>query len=164
MKVASTLIVCILLGTHSNDPNQWVVLRGSEPSAGWSASRPPFISDSIYLLQHIDSHGGAIASIDDFKAWVTGPQRKAIGKALKPSSTTLWTGKEEAVRPSRRRRRQSHFTRKPYNFESEPFNIKGQEVLPKKHVKILGLVMDAKIKLQGTHRGLRLKASKRPSS
>jgi hypothetical protein len=39
-----------------------------------------------------------------------------------------------------------HFTRKPYKSESEPFNIKGQEVQPKNYVKILGVVMDAKIK------------------
>ncbi|RYP29971.1 hypothetical protein DL766_005117 [Monosporascus sp. MC13-8B] len=39
-----------------------------------------------------------------------------------------------------------HFTRKPYKSESEPFTIKGQTVQPKDYVKILGVVMDAKIK------------------
>lgn len=39
-----------------------------------------------------------------------------------------------------------NFTRKPYKSESEPFTIKGQLVQPKDHVKILGVVMDAKIK------------------
>ena len=39
-----------------------------------------------------------------------------------------------------------HFTRKSYKSESKPFDIKGEKVLPKNHVKILGVVMDAKIK------------------
>lgn len=39
-----------------------------------------------------------------------------------------------------------HFTRKLYKSDSELFTIKGQNVQPKDHVKILGVVMDAKLK------------------
>jgi ribonuclease HI len=38
------------------------------------------------------------------------------------------------------------FTRKFYKTESEPFAIKGQIIQPKNHVKILGVIMDAKLK------------------
>ena len=40
-----------------------------------------------------------------------------------------------------------HFTRKLYKTDSEPF-IKGQAVQPKEHVKILGVMMDAKLKFK----------------
>ncbi len=56
-------------------------------------------------------------------------------------------GREEAVRLSRRRRAAIiHFTRKAYKTTTEPFTIKGRVVQPKDHVKILGVVMDAKLK------------------
>ena len=39
-----------------------------------------------------------------------------------------------------------HFARKPYKDDSEPFVIKGRTVQPKDHVKMLGVIMDAKLK------------------
>jgi hypothetical protein len=45
-----------------------------------------------------------------------------------------------------RRQHSFIFTRKAYKSDSEPFTIKGQAVRPKDHVKILGVVMDAKPK------------------
>ena len=39
-----------------------------------------------------------------------------------------------------------HFTCKPYKSDTQPFTIKGQVVQPKEHVKILGVIMDAKLK------------------
>ena len=39
-----------------------------------------------------------------------------------------------------------HFTRKAYKSDTEPFKIKGRRVQPKDHVKVLGVVMDAKLK------------------
>jgi hypothetical protein len=39
-----------------------------------------------------------------------------------------------------------HFTRKAYKSSSQPFVIKGQSVSPKDHVKILGVVMDTRLK------------------
>ncbi|KAG9193926.1 hypothetical protein G6011_03961 [Alternaria panax] len=39
-----------------------------------------------------------------------------------------------------------HFTRKAYKSATEPFVIKGQSVSPKDHVKILGVLMDARLK------------------
>ena len=39
-----------------------------------------------------------------------------------------------------------HFARKAYKTDSEPFTIKGQAVQPKEHVKILGVLMDTRLK------------------
>ena len=39
-----------------------------------------------------------------------------------------------------------HFTPKAYKSEQEPFTIKGQTVEPKDHVKILGVIMDTRLK------------------
>ncbi|KAK8061945.1 hypothetical protein PG994_008311 [Apiospora phragmitis] len=39
-----------------------------------------------------------------------------------------------------------HFARKPHKAGPTPFTTKGQEVRPKEHVKILGVIMDTKLK------------------
>ena len=39
-----------------------------------------------------------------------------------------------------------HFTRKLYKTNLEPFTIKGQTIQPKDYVKVLGVIMDAKLK------------------
>jgi hypothetical protein len=39
-----------------------------------------------------------------------------------------------------------HFTPKAHKLEQEPFTIKGQAVEPKDHVRILGVVMDTRLK------------------
>jgi hypothetical protein len=101
------------------------------------------------VQRHIDSHGGAIAFVDDFTAWVTGPTAQSnrqgieaiINDALdweRRSGATFEADKTAII----------HFTRKSYRSESEPFDIKGQEIRPKNHVKILGVIMDAKIKFK----------------
>ena len=99
------------------------------------------------VQRRIDSHGGAIAFVDDFTAWVTGPTAQSnwegiqaiINEALdweRRSGATFEAEKTAII----------HFTRKQYKSESEPFTIKGQIVQPKDHVKILGVVMDSKLK------------------
>ena len=99
------------------------------------------------VQRHIDSHGGAIAFVDDFTAWVTGPTAQSnrqgieaiINDALdweRRSGATFEADKTAII----------HFTRKSHRSDSEPFDIKGQEILPKNHVKILGVIMDARIK------------------
>ena len=99
------------------------------------------------VQRRIDCHGGAIAFVDDFTAWVTGPTAQSnrgrieaiINEALdweKRSGATFEAEKTAII----------HFTRKAYKSDTEPFTIKGQAVRPKDHVKILGVVMDAKLK------------------
>jgi ribonuclease HI len=122
------------------------------PQAGLPQGSP--LSPILFLFfnadlvqRRIDSHGGAIAFVDDFTAWVTGPTAKSnregidaiINEALnweRRSGATFEAEKTAII----------HFTRKPYKSETEPFTIKGQTVQPKDHVKILGVIMDAKIK------------------
>ncbi|EAQ84468.1 hypothetical protein CHGG_08482 [Chaetomium globosum CBS 148.51] len=107
-----------------------------------------FLFFNADLVQRkIDSNGGAIAFVDDFTAWVTGPTAQSTRKGIeaiidqaldweKRSGATFEADKTAVI----------HFTRKAYKANSEPFTIKGQDVQPKDHVKILGVVMDAKLR------------------
>ena len=89
--------------------------------------------------------------VDDFTAWVTGPTAESnregieaiIQEALaweRRSGATFEVDKTAII----------HFARKSYKTDSTPFTIKGQSVQPKTHVKILGVVMDAKLKYNTT--------------
>ncbi|KAH7465291.1 hypothetical protein FOMA001_g17200 [Fusarium oxysporum f. sp. matthiolae] len=99
------------------------------------------------VQQRIDCYGGAIAFVDDFTAWVTGPTAESncdgiksiIKKALdweRRSGATFETEKTAII----------HFTRKAYKSDSEPFTIRGQLVRPKTQVKVLGVIMDSGLK------------------
>jgi hypothetical protein len=99
------------------------------------------------VQQRIDCYGGAIAFVDDFTAWVTGPTaegnrdgiKEIIKKARdweKRSGATFETDKTAII----------HFTRKAYKLNSEPFAIRGQLVRPKTQVKVLGMIMDSGLK------------------
>jgi len=85
--------------------------------------------------------------VDDFTAWVTGPIAQSnregieviIDSAIeweKRSSATFEADKIAII----------HFTRKSYKTDAQLFTIKGQVVQLKEHVKILGVIMDAKLK------------------
>ncbi|CRG92890.1 hypothetical protein PISL3812_09965 [Talaromyces islandicus] len=80
-------------------------------------------------------------------AWVTGPTAQSnregidaiINEALeweRRSGATFEAEKTAII----------HFTPKAYKSEQEPFTIKGQTVEPKDHVKILGVIMDTRLK------------------
>ena len=99
------------------------------------------------VQRQIDSQGGAIAFVDDFTAWVTGPTAQSnregieaiINEALdweRRSGATFEAEKTAII----------HFTPKAYKSDQEPFTIKGQTVEPKDHVKILGVLMDTRLK------------------
>jgi ribonuclease HI len=122
------------------------------PQAGLPQGSP--LSPILFLFfnadlvqRRTDSNGGAIAFIDDFTAWVTGPTAQStrtgieaiIDEALsweRRSGATFEADKTAVI----------HFTRKAYKADSEPFVIKGQRVEPKSHVKVLGVVMDTKLR------------------
>ena len=85
--------------------------------------------------------------MDDFTAWVTGPTARSTRKGIEAiidealdwerrSGATFEADKTAVI----------HFTRKAYKADSEPFIIKGQSVEPKSHVKVLGVVMDTKLR------------------
>lgn len=99
------------------------------------------------VQRQIDSQGGAVAFVDDFTAWVTGLTAEnnregieaIINEALnwKRRSGATFEAEKTAI---------IYFTPKAYKLEQEPFIIKGQAVEPKDYIKILGIVMDTRLK------------------
>ncbi|KAJ3453787.1 hypothetical protein MRS44_018419 [Fusarium solani] len=122
------------------------------PQAGLPQGSPLspilFLFFNADLVQpRIDSNGGAIAFVDDFTAWVTGPTAQSNHKGVEAvikeamdwerrSGATFEADKTAII----------HFTRKESESDSEPFMIRGQTVQPKDRVKILGVIMDAGLK------------------
>jgi hypothetical protein len=124
----------------------------SLPQAGLPQGSPLslilFLFFNADLVQRqIDSQGGAIAFVDDFTAWMTRPTAQSnwegikaiINEALdweKRSGATFKADKTAII----------HFTPKAYKSDQGPFTIKGQTVEPKDYVKILGVLIDARLK------------------
>ena len=99
------------------------------------------------VQRRIDANGGAVAFVDDFTAWVTGPtaqdNRKGIEAIIrhaldweKRSGATFEAEKTAII----------HFTRKEKRAHSTPLLIKGQSVQPKEHIKVLSMIMDSRLK------------------
>ncbi|KAM3554291.1 hypothetical protein ARSEF4850_006531 [Beauveria asiatica] len=97
--------------------------------------------------RQIDANGGAIAFVDDFTAWVAGPTallnhqkiQSIIDNALaweRRSGATFDIQKTAII----------HFTKNARKLNADPFIIKDQVIYPKDHIKILGLIMDTRLK------------------
>ncbi len=108
------------------------------------------------VQRRIAANGGAIAFIDDFTAWVTGPTAHSnrdkinaiVEEALegeKRSGATFEADKTAFI----------HFTRNARKIDTTPLMIKGQAVTPREYVKILGVIMDTCLKYK-QHIAIRL--------
>ncbi|EFY94484.2 hypothetical protein MAA_10063 [Metarhizium robertsii ARSEF 23] len=102
---------------------------------------------SDLVQRRIDANGGAIAFVDDFTAWVASPTAQLnrdklqaiIDSALdweRRSGATLEADKTAII----------HFTKTAKKLSHDPFTIKGRDIHPKDHVKILGVIMDRRLK------------------
>ena len=88
-----------------------------------------------------------MAFVDYYTAWITGPTAQSNLEGIKAIiNKTLDWERRSGVTFEAEKTAIIHFTCKLYKTNSEPFTIKGQTVQPKDHVKILGVVMDAKLK------------------
>lgn len=121
------------------------------PQAGLPQGSP--LSPVLFLVfnadlvqQQIDCYGGSAAFVDDYTAWVTGPTAQSnrvgieaiISRALdweRRSGATFEADKTSII----------HFTRKAFKFDTHAFVIKGRIVEPKRHVKVLGMIMDSSL-------------------
>jgi hypothetical protein len=122
------------------------------PQAGFPQGSPLspilFLFFNADLVQHkLTTNGGAIAFVDDYSAWVTGPSAEAnrdgiqaiIDRAMeweKRSGATFEGEKTILI----------HFTRRKDRANAAPFMIKGERVTPSNTAKILGVVMDTELR------------------
>ena len=148
------------IGAFCSDRTASIQVNGQESDvqaldqAGLPQGSP--LSPVAYLFfnadlvqRRIDANGGAIAFIDDFTAWVTGPTAQSNLEGIRSivehaedwerRSGATFNAKKTAV---------MHFTRNARKADTTPIVIKGQSVEPKKHTKILGVIMDARLKFQ----------------
>jgi hypothetical protein len=101
------------------------------PQAGLPQGSP--LSPILFLIfnadlvqRRINSNGRAIAFVDDFTAWVTGPTAQSNRKGIKTiiNDALKWERRSGATFEAEKTAI-IHFTRKDYKTNSEPFIIKG---------------------------------------
>jgi hypothetical protein len=109
-----------------------------------------FLFFNADLVQHrIDRNRGAIAFVDDYTAWVVG---KTAAENMDRLNAIVQqaTGWEDRGGASFEGDKTAfiHFTRNSRQSADEPISVKGQEVWPTDSVKVLGLIMDTRLRYQ----------------
>jgi hypothetical protein len=99
------------------------------------------------VQQRIDQNGRAIAFVDDYTAWVVGPSAAENKERLQAivQRATEWERRSGASFEGDKTAF-IHFTRNIRQSAEDPISVKGEEVRPTPSVKILGLVMDSRLR------------------
>jgi hypothetical protein len=101
------------------------------------------------VQQRIDQNGGAIAFVDDYTAWVVGTTAAENMVRLNAivQRATAWESRSGASFEGDKTAF-IHFTRNSRQSADEPISVKGEDVRPTSSVKILGLIMDSRLRYQ----------------
>jgi hypothetical protein len=101
------------------------------------------------VQQRIDQNGGAIAFVDDYTVWVVGATAAENMDRLNVivQRATLWESRSGASFEGDKTAF-IHFTRNSCQSADEPISVKGERVRPTSSVKILGLIMDSRLRYQ----------------
>lgn len=101
------------------------------------------------VQQRIDQNGGAIAFVDDYTAWVVGENAAENRERLQAivQRATEWERRSGASFEGDKTAF-IHFTRNSDRNADQPISVKGEEIRPAPSVKILGLVMDSRLRYQ----------------
>lgn len=114
------------------------------------------ISPILYLFfnadlvqRRLDKREGSVAFVDDFTAWVVGESAKENKSNLEDiishaidwerRSGATFQGEKTAI---------IHFTRQEEKQDDSPYTIKGEEIMPARSAKILGIIMDSTLRLK----------------
>jgi hypothetical protein len=99
------------------------------------------------VQQRIDQNGGAIAFVDDYAAWMVGKTATENKDRLRAivQRATEWESRSGASFEGNKMAF-IHFTRNSSQSTEESIKVKGQEVRPTSSAKVLGLIMDLRLR------------------